>query len=172
MKLIFSRLLESMTEKVSIDSESFTQETFVKLLATSKALLIRADESSGTTPLTVDDFAQILSNLHLTNYPYVGGAAPRRIIPVNVKDTGGNENENANVENRNMVYTANEAPPDMLIPFHHELAQCANPPQYLFFYCEQPSETGGETALIDSTLVYRFANDNFPDFMAKLTKYG
>ena len=50
------------------------------------------------------------------------------------------------------VYTANEAPPDQLIPFHHELAQVSNPPQYLFFYCDLPSETGGETALIDSTL--------------------
>jgi hypothetical protein len=30
----------------------------------------------------------------------------------------------------------------------------------------------GETALIDSTLVYRFANDQFPEFMDKLKKYG
>lgn len=60
-----------------------------------------------------------------------GGAAPRRIIPVNVP--GGED----------LVYTANEAPPDQLIPFHHELAQLQNPPQYLFFYCDQPSETGG-----------------------------
>ncbi len=50
------------------------------------------------------------------------------------------------------VFTANEAPPDQLIPFHHELAQVKSPPQYLFFYCDLPSETGGETALIDSTL--------------------
>ena len=54
----------------------------------------------------------------------------------------------ANIE----VFTANEAPPDQLIPFHHELAQVQNPPQYLFFYCDLPSDTGGETALIDSTL--------------------
>lgn len=157
MKLTYTRLLESMDERVPIDGESLNQDTFVKLLATSKALLVRADESAGTSPLTVDEFAQTISNLHLANYPYVGGAAPRRIIP-NDSDT--------------MVYTANEAPPDMLIPFHHELAQCANPPQYIFFYCDQPSETGGETALIDSTLVYRYANDNFPEFMDKLTKYG
>mmetsp|Transcript_7037 Transcript_7037/g.10302 ORF Transcript_7037/g.10302 Transcript_7037/m.10302 type:complete len:565 (+) Transcript_7037:1-1695(+) len=71
-----------------------------------------------------------------------------------------------------MVYTANEAPPDQLIPFHHELAQVKNPPQYIFFYCDQPSETGGETALIDSTLVYRYANDKFPEFMDKLKKFG
>jgi len=119
---------------------------------------VRSDQKNA--PLTVNDFAQIISDLNLKHYPYVGGAAPRRIIPVDVP--GGD----------NMVYTANEAPPDQLIPFHHELAQISNPPQYIFFYCEQPSETGGETALIDSTLVYRFANDNFPEFMKKLKKYG
>jgi hypothetical protein len=75
--------------------------------------------------------------LFLTVHSDIGGAAPRRIIPVR-----------ANIE----VFTANEAPPDQLIPFHHELAQVKNPPQYLFFYCDLPSETGGETALIDSTL--------------------
>jgi len=73
--------------------------------------------------------------------------APRRLIPVK-----------ANVE----VFTANEAPPDQLIPFHHELAQVADPPQYIFFYCDLPSETGGETALIDSTLVYRFVSEKYP----------
>ena len=76
------------------------------------------------------------------SYNVVVVPAPRRLIPVN-----------ANVE----VYTANEAPPDQLIPFHHELAQVANPPHYIFFYCDLPSETGGETALIDSTLGMSYA---------------
>lgn len=83
--------------------------------------------------------------------------APRRLIPVK-----------ANVE----VFTANEAPPDQLIPFHHELAQVADPPQYIFFYCDLPSETGGETALIDSTLAYRFVADHHPQFMEKLKAHG
>ncbi|EED95289.1 predicted protein, partial [Thalassiosira pseudonana CCMP1335] len=87
----------------------------------------------------------------------VGGAAPRRLIPVK-----------ANVE----VFTANEAPPDQLIPFHHELAQVKSPPQYLFFYCDLPSETGGETALIDSTLVYRYVAETFPAFVDKLKAHG
>ena len=157
MNLTYTRLLEDMDERVSI-GESLDQATFVELLAKNKALLIRSDQNN--SPLTVNEFAKIISDLNLKHYPYVGGAAPRRIIPVDVP--GGD----------NMIYTANEAPPDQLIPFHHELAQVSNPPQYIFFYCEQPSETGGETALIDSTLVYRFANDNFPDFMEKLKKYG
>ena len=157
MKLSYTRLLEDVDDLNSIEGK-FDQTTFIKLLATSKALLIRSENKN--EPLSVDDFATVISDLNLEPYPYVGGAAPRRIIPVNVP--GGDC----------MVYTANEAPPDQLIPFHHELAQVKNPPQYIFFYCDQPSETGGETALIDSTLVYRFANDKFPEFMDKLKKYG
>ena len=152
----YTRLFENIDERVPINGK-LSQDEFVELLAKNKALLIRPDENES---VSVEDFASFMSHLDLEAYPYVGGAAPRRIIPVNVP--GGED----------MVYTANEAPPDTLIPFHHELAQTQNPPQYIFFYCEQPSETGGETALIDSTLVYRFANDNFPEFMDKLKKYG
>jgi alpha-ketoglutarate-dependent taurine dioxygenase len=49
------------------------------------------------------------------------------------------------------------SPPDQPIPFHHELAQTPNPPRYIFFYCDVPSESGGHTPIIDSTAVYRFA---------------
>lgn len=152
----YTRLFENIDERVPINGK-LSQDDFIELLAKHKALLIRPDENEN---VSVEDFASFMSHLDLEAYPYVGGAAPRRIIPVNVP--GGED----------MVYTANEAPPDTLIPFHHELAQTQNPPQYIFFYCEQPSETGGETALIDSTLVYRFANDNFPEFMDKLKKHG
>lgn len=56
--------------------------------------------------------------------------------------------------------------------FHHELAQTPNPPEYIFFYCERPSETGGQTPLIDSTKVYRFVQDNHPHFLDKLKEHG
>mmetsp|Transcript_10157 Transcript_10157/g.12873 ORF Transcript_10157/g.12873 Transcript_10157/m.12873 type:complete len:645 (+) Transcript_10157:113-2047(+) len=152
----YTRLFENINESVPIEGK-LSQEAFISLLAQHKAILIRPSEGE---KIDVDDFGSFIAGLDLERYPYIGGAAPRRIIPVNVP--GGDE----------MVYTANEAPPDQLIPFHHELAQVLNPPQYIFFYCDQPSETGGETALIDSTMVYRYANDNFPDFMDKLKKYG
>ena len=148
-----TRLLEDL--QTTDNNVTIDQEHFVALLAKHKALILQSDE--GCDPTTVEEFAKIMEKLNLERYEYLGGAAPRTLIPVN-----------ANVE----VYTANEAPPDQLIPFHHELAQVSNPPQYLFFYCDLPSETGGETALIDSTRVYRFANDNFPEFMNKLTRYG
>ena len=64
------------------------------------------------------------------------------------------------------------SPPQEPIPFHHELAQTPNPPEYIFFYCDTPSDHGGETPIIDSTLVYRFAQENHPEFIKKLFQVG
>jgi len=148
-----TRIFENTEYSESVDS--LGRREFITLAAKHKALLLQSDD--GSNPFSVDEFASLTESLQLEKYEYVGGAAPRRLIPVK-----------SNVE----VFTANEAPPDQLIPFHHELAQVQNPPQYLFFYCDLPSETGGETALIDSTLVYRFVADTFPKFMDKLKTYG
>jgi len=148
--------LENIDENIEISKEALDQKKIISLLAEHKALLLRASDNEDL--FTVNDFGNYIASLRLEKYPYVGGAAPRRIIPCDAGD--------------DLIYTANEAPPDELIPFHHELAQIQKPPQYLFFYCDQPSLTGGETALIDSTLVYRFVNDNFPKFMDKLKTFG
>ena len=64
------------------------------------------------------------------------------------------------------------SPPDQPIPFHHELAQTPQPPAYIFFYCDVPAETGGETPLIDSTAVYRYTAEHFPAFLEKLQTHG
>jgi diketogulonate reductase-like aldo/keto reductase len=66
----------------------------------------------------------------------------------------------------------NCSPPDQAIPFHHELAQTPNPPEYVFFYCDTAPAEGGQTPLIDSTAVYRFANEHHPAFIAKLRAHG
>ena len=63
-------------------------------------------------------------------------------------------------------------PPDQPIPFHHELAQTAHPPEYVFFFCDHPATEGGQTPLIDSTAVYRYAKDHHPDFIDKLREHG
>ena len=84
-----------------------------------------------------DDFEAVLEAGDFTNMPYVGGAAPREQVTAS------------------RVLTANEAPPSEPIPFHHEMAQVPNPPNYIFFYCDIPSETGGETAIVHSHTVYQ-----------------
>jgi diketogulonate reductase-like aldo/keto reductase/alpha-ketoglutarate-dependent taurine dioxygenase len=161
----YTRLFEcdtnSFNESVEIGHDlqsALCQETLVTLLAKHKGLLIRSS-AEDEQPLSVENFGWYLKSLQLTPYPYVGGAAPRRIIPCEA--------------GQDLIYTANEAPPHATIPFHHELAQVKNPPLYLFFYCDLPSGgEGGETALIDSTAVYRYVHEHHPEFLAKLTLHG
>ncbi|XP_048771426.1 uncharacterized protein LOC125677414 [Ostrea edulis] len=82
------------------------------------------------------DFDSFVKAFNYGALPYVGGAAPRTLV---VGD----------------VYTSNEAPPDSLIPFHHEMAQVPNYPSVLFFYCDIPPTEGGQTPLVPSNLVYK-----------------
>jgi D-xylose reductase len=70
-------------------------------------------------------------------------------------------------------FPLHQSPPDQPIPFHHELAQTPNPPEYIFFYCDTPCTSGGgQTPIIDSTAVYRFAKENHPEFIDKLRSEG
>lgn len=153
----YCRIFENLNEFTEIeDLKSFNQQTLIDLLAKHKALLFRPSE--GMAPPSVDEYGDFISSFKLENYPYVGGAAPRTVIPCKA--------------GTDLIFTANEAPPDSLIPFHHELAQVQNPPMYLFFYCHTPPTSDGETALIDSTAVYRYSKINHPEFTQKLQKYG
>ena len=65
------------------------------------------------------------------------------------------------------VFTANEAPPEVTIFLHHEMAQTPVYPGKLFFFCEQAAELGGATPICRSDILYetmlrecpRFARD-------------
>lgn len=68
---------------------------FVDLLDRHKALLFRHSGDDDEKSLTTDDFGSFVVGLDLERYPYIGGAAPRTIIPVScTKD--------------DIVFTANE----------------------------------------------------------------
>ena len=84
-----TRLFESIHE---CDDIELDQSNFISLVAKHKALLLRNKE--GEDVFNVNDFGNIVSSLGLKDYPYVGGAAPRRIIPVEAGD--------------NLVYTASK----------------------------------------------------------------
>ncbi|KAH8078196.1 oxidoreductase [Aureococcus anophagefferens] len=66
------------------------------------------------------------------------------------------------------VVTANEAPPEDTIPFHHEMAQCSTPPKYICFFCEREPATGGATPLVISRHVTAYLRATFPDLYARL----
>ena len=51
------------------------------------------------------------------------------------------------------VFTANEAPQDVEIFLHHEMAQTPYFPSHLFFFCEQAAAAGGATPLCRSDVL-------------------
>ncbi|HEV3105351.1 MAG TPA: TauD/TfdA family dioxygenase [Trinickia sp.] len=67
---------------------------------------------------------------------YIGGAAPRKAID------GG-------------VYESTRMPAPFKIGLHQEKAYMADYPRMLAFYCNRPSESGGETPLADMRAVTR-----------------
>lgn len=95
------------------------------------------------------DFDGFVTAYRVEPLPYVGGAAPRTQIT-------------------SKVFTANEAPPDKTIPFHHEMAQVPTSPSILFFFCDVAPSSGGQTPLTLSHLVYNAMLEKHPQFVNDL----
>ncbi len=70
------------------------------------------------------------------------------------------------------VFTANEAPPEIEIFLHHEMAQTLVFPGQLFFFCEQAPTKGGATPIGRSDLALVALEKARPDFVAKLRNLG
>lgn len=70
------------------------------------------------------------------------------------------------------VFTANEAPPDVEIFLHHEMAQTPIYPQKIFFCCLSAAEEGGATPICRSDdLLDAFTNE-FPRWAAQFRSLG
>ena len=70
------------------------------------------------------------------------------------------------------VFTANEAPPDIEIFLHHEMAQTPLYPGKLFFFCERAAEQGGATPLCRSDLLLKAMQRRMPRFVDKCRSAG
>jgi hypothetical protein len=70
------------------------------------------------------------------------------------------------------VFSANEAPPEITIFFHHEMAQTPIFPSKLFFFCEQPAEQGGETPICRSDLLFEQLSERCPEFARHCEQKG
>ena len=80
---------------------------------------------------------------------------------------------NAVRKNRtDLVFTANEAPCDVAIPLHHEMAQTPVYPSKLFFYCEKAAERGGETPVCRSDVLFERLEAQLPDFAKDCEEKG
>jgi len=118
-----------------------------KLLIEHGAILFRGFHTN-----SAQDFADCVLAIGYENFPYKGGNAVRKKIVGDI------------------VFTANEAAGP--IPFHHEMAQVPIFPKKLYFYCQKPAHTGGETPLVLSHYIYKKLREKFPEYIEKLEKMG
>ena len=70
------------------------------------------------------------------------------------------------------VFTANEAPPEVSIYLHHEMAQTPIYPSRLFFFCEQPAQGGGATPICRSDWLLERLAAVAPRFVADCAAKG
>ncbi len=133
----------------------------VDWLKASRQLLLDQLERHGAIvfrgfPIAGDaDFDAALGAFQLENFPYEGSLS------------------NAVRRHRTeRVFTANEAPPDVEIYLHHELAQTPVYPTRLFFYCETAPEAGGATPICRSDWLLARLRDRLPEFVARCERLG
>lgn len=103
---------------------------------------------------TPDAFEKMLEESEFINMPYVGGAAPRKQVT------------------QKRIITANESPASEKIPFHHEMAQVPNPPNYIFFYCDIAATKGGATAILHSNEIYEKFSEISPKHAKEIEDQG
>lgn len=104
---------------------------------------------------SAEEFDQFVGAFDLPNFPYSESLS------------------NAVRVNRTpRVFTANEAPPTVSIFFHHEMAQTPIFPGRLFFFCEQPAESGGATPICRSDVLWERIEKRTPEFARNCVEKG
>ena len=126
------------------------RDQFLEQAAETGAVLFRG------FPITTDrDFDAFIAAFDLPNFKY--------------EDSLSNA---VRVVRTERVFTANEAPPDVTICLHHEMAQTPVYPSRLFFFCEKAAEEGGATPLCRSDVLFDRMTKELPQFAADCTTKG
>jgi alpha-ketoglutarate-dependent taurine dioxygenase len=136
-------------------------DTLAEWVAARRGELLRQAADHGVVlfrgfPLaTAEDFDAFVAAFGLANFPYYESLS------------------NAVRVNRTpRVFTANEAPPDVTIYLHHEMAQTPIYPSRLFFFCEHPAATGGATPVCRSDVLWERLVERCPAFCRELEAKG
>lgn len=70
------------------------------------------------------------------------------------------------------VFSANEAPSEVTIYLHHEMAQTPVFPSKLFFFCQKAAKSGGATPLCRSDWLFESMLEQLPEFAAACEAKG
>ena len=135
------------------DAEAWVAEQKVNLLALASkhgAVLLRGFPISD-----VEIFDTVVRALCLAPFPY--------------RDSLSNA---VRVNRTERVFSANEAPPDVEIFFHHEMAQTPMFPRWLIFHCEVAADSGGATPICRSDVLYETLLEECPRFIRDCESKG
>src|SRR6478752_7173035 len=102
-----------------------------------------------------EDCDAFVAAFGLTNFPYIESLS--NAVRVNYTER---------------IFSANEAPADVTIYFHHEMAQTPIYPAKLFFFCQKPAEEGGETPLCRSDVLFERLAERCPEFARNCEEKG
>lgn len=96
---------------------------------------------------TAQDFDAFIAAFQMRNFPYEESLS--NAVRINRTER---------------VFTANEAPAEVTICLHHEMAQTPVSPSRLFFFCEKPADSGGATPLCRSDILFERLSAQRPGF--------
>ena len=100
-------------------------------------------------------FDEVIEAFGLENFPY--GESLSNAVRLNRTDR---------------VFSANEAPPEVRIYLHHEMAQTPLYPRWILFYCEVAADAGGASPICRSDLLYERLATECPAFLRRCEERG
>ncbi|MCA9101948.1 MAG: TauD/TfdA family dioxygenase, partial [Planctomycetales bacterium] len=134
----------------AVDWVAAERDRLEQLLGDHGAILFR-----GFPLASADDFDGFVAAFRLENFPYAESLSNA-----------------VRVSRTERVFTANEAPPDVTIFLHHEMAQTPIYPSRLFFFCEQAADEGGATPLCRSDVLWTRLYEAAPEFARSCEELG
>lgn len=148
--LVFECQTKEATLSAAVDWAKNKRNELIDLVGQHGAILFRGFPIS--TPQDLDAFIEAFD---LPNFPYKESLS--NAVRVNWTER---------------VFSANEAPPEVTIFFHHEMAQTPIFPEKLFFFCQTAAEQGGETPICRSDALFERLSKICPQFTADCEQKG
>lgn len=151
---VFPYALECRTPSASLDDAvrwvQAKRNELLELSRTHGAVLFR-----GFPMQSAEHFDSFIGGLDLPNFPYEKSLSNA-----------------VRVVRTPRVFSANEAPPDVQILYHHEMAQTPIFPNYILFFCEIAAEEGGATPICRSDILLEQLAARCPQFVADCEAKG
>lgn len=151
---VFPLVLQCQTPAAGLDDIepwlTIERDELIERATTHGAILFRGFPLSSP-----EDFDRFITAFELENFPYEQSLS--NAVRINYTPR---------------VFSANEAPPDVTIFLHHEMAQTPIFPSKLFFFCQTPAGEGGATPLCRSDILYRQMQDECPEFARQCERKG